>query len=148
MKIPQNFNSNVYIFLSRNFQKRLFQIVILSLFVTSLPTKSSFGTENTPNQEKNVLLIFSQVPNTPAYTYILEGIRQKLDESFGDNYNLYIEYLEAERLPNSDYPKERFDSYNHKYQDIKLDLLINVGYGSPKIIRQLASNQLLNPFCS
>jgi signal transduction histidine kinase len=93
---------------------------------------------------RNILVVFSLVPSTPAYRPILEGIRNELDREFSEDYNLYSEYLEVERYPNGSYPKERFELFNQKYDSIPLDLLICVGINAAPTIRELASSKLLD----
>lgn len=117
----------------------LFTISFLAIILSS----SADSVEGT-SKGKNIVIIFSYAPNTPAHSIILDGIRQKLFETYGDNFNLYIEYLEAERYPQGEYPAERFDLLNHKYENLKLDLLVTVGYGSPAIILEYADNHILN----
>jgi hypothetical protein len=77
MRVPQYISSADYNFLCKSLMRKLLKTVILSLLVSLLAGKTSYCTEYTENQEKNILLIFSQIPNTPAYSYMLEGIREK-----------------------------------------------------------------------
>jgi signal transduction histidine kinase len=93
--------------------------------------------------DKNILILYSFNPTTPAYQVITEGIRTKLYEAFGDSYTLHMEYLETERYPKNGYPAERFELYNQKYQDVELDLLICVGIDPVETIRAHASKHLL-----
>ena len=78
-------------------------------------------------QPKNILAIFALNSTTPAYTFILDNLKLKLSQEYGDSYNLHVEYLEIERYPAGEYPKNEFDVYNKKYKDINLDLLICIG---------------------
>jgi signal transduction histidine kinase len=95
-------------------------------------------------QNKNILILFSFVPSTPAYRVITEGIRTSLTRAYGDGFNLHMEYLETERYPKGEYPKERFELYNEKYKDIRLDLLICVGIGIIEPVKKNACGIILN----
>jgi len=118
--------------------KIILLIILFSLF--SFSTGNAQQTEET----KTILILCALSPAQPAYRLILGGIRQKLTEQFGDRYSLHTEYLEIESYPKDDYPKERFDIYNEKYRNIKLDLLICVGRNAIGPIRQYAEIYLLN----
>ncbi len=83
-------------------------------------------------------------PTTPAYRSILEGIRTKLTNEFGDHYNLHIEYLETNRYPKGAYPREKFEPFNEKYRDVKLHLLICVGIDIISTLKSFADPYLLN----
>jgi signal transduction histidine kinase len=115
----------------------------VSLLISLLLSSNTFGQQTDVSREKNILILFAQVPSTPAYRIILDGIRQKLDEEYGENYYLHTEYLEIERYPKGEYPKERFELYNSKYQRIKLDLLICIGVEIVPTIKKYASMQIL-----
>jgi hypothetical protein len=101
------------------------------------------GADLRHEENRNILILFSLVPSTPAYRVIVDGIRQNLTEAFGEGYNLHMEYLETERYPKGNYPKERFDLYNTKYRYVRLDLLICVGIDIISTIKQLAEPYLL-----
>ena len=102
------------------------------------------GIDDKNPHDKNILILFSLVPTTPAYRIILEGIREKLTEKFGDSFTLNIEYLETEQFPEGEFPKEKFNLYNKKYQDVELDLLICVGIDIVSTVKKNADNHLLN----
>jgi signal transduction histidine kinase len=120
------------------------KLTLISLLTTLLLCSNAFGNQSEEVKEKNILILFAQVPSTPAYRILLDGIRQKLDEEYGENYYLHTEYLEIERYPKGDYPKERFDLYNSKYDQLKLDLLICIGIDIIATVKDLASSQILN----
>ena len=117
---------------------------IISLLILFTFLGSSFGISQQLGDSKNILVLFSYSPDGPAYRRILEGISQELTNEFGDSYTLHTQYLQIELYPSEDYPKQRFDSYNEKYRDIKLDLLICVGVNVINHIKKLADNYLLN----
>jgi len=96
------------------------------------------------NENKNILVLHAMVPSTPAYRIITDGIRSKLTEVFGDQYNLHLDYLESERFPKGAYPKERFELFNEKYEDLDLDLLIYIGVDIVDPVKKNASEKLLN----
>lgn len=127
-----------------NVMKQIILSIVLFLVVSFVSIKDSTGSEEESPTRKSILVIFSYAPNTPAHSIILDGVRQKLYDSYGDKYNLYIEYLELEKYHKGDFPEEKFDLLNHKYEALKLDLLITVGYGSPSIIREFASRQIVS----
>jgi len=116
--------------------KALALLLILVVFV------NAFSYSEEPGKHKNILVLFAYVPSSPAYRPILDGIRTHLTKEFADDYSLHTEYLEIERYPFGNYPKERFDLYNQKYDSINLDLLICVGINVIPTIRQYASIKL------
>ena len=122
------------------FLRTVFISVLILLFLSG----KTFGHQSEVSKEKNILIFFAQSPSTPAYRILLDGIRQKLDEEYGESYYLHTEYLELERFPKGEYPEERFDLYNSKYQRIKLDLLICIGVEIVPTIKNYASKQILS----
>jgi signal transduction histidine kinase len=117
------------------------RISLLFLFISL--TAASYGNHHT-NQDKNILILFSSSPITPAYRVILEGIRENLSNEFGDHYTLHTEYLETDLFPKGNYPHARFDKYNNKYRNVDLDILICVGIGIVPAIKQNADAFLLS----
>jgi signal transduction histidine kinase len=117
---------------------RILSLIFCFIF---LLCHSGFNQETKP--DKNILILFSFTPSTPAYLIITDGIRTKLQEAFGDSYNLHLEYLESERYPESYYKKERFDIFNAKYQEVPLDLLVCVGINIIESVKQYASEKLI-----
>jgi signal transduction histidine kinase/ABC-type uncharacterized transport system substrate-binding protein len=113
----------------------------LIIFIVNL---NAIGSEDKNTNSKNILILFSLVPTTPAYRIILEGLSEKLTKEFGDSYTLNIEYLETERYPKEAYPKEKFDKYNRKYKDVNLDLMICVGINIVSTVKENADDHLLN----
>jgi signal transduction histidine kinase len=95
-------------------------------------------------ESKNILILFGLAPTQPAYRPILDGIRQNLTKEFGDSYNLHTEYLEIESYQKDNDPRNRFDIFNNKYREIKLDLLIVVGRNAVEVIKNNAEDYLLN----
>jgi len=114
-------------------------ILFVLLFLISTLTVNSQQTKQT----KTILVIFGLAPNQPAYIPLLNGIREKLDQEFYENYNLYMEYLELRRYPNGNFPKELFETLNKKYRDIHLDLLICIGLNAAPVVKKLAERYLL-----
>ncbi len=104
----------------------------------------SFGSQEQATQNKNILILFSLVPTTPAYRPVLDGIRTQLTHEYGYSCNLNIEYLETDRYPKGKYPRERFDIYNEKYKNVDLDLLICIGLDIVSTIKKHADSNLLN----
>jgi signal transduction histidine kinase len=117
------------------------RIILLIIFLTFV--SFSNGHSQQTKEIKTVLIICGLSPTQPAYRLILGGIRQKLTEQFGDQYSLHTEYLETENYPKDNYPKEKFDIYNEKYKEIKLDLLICVGRNAIVTIQKYAEDYLL-----
>lgn len=118
--------------------------LVVSFLISLLLSSNTFGQRTDVSREKNILILFAQAPSTPAYRIMLDGIRQKLDEEYGESYYLHTEYLEIERYPKGEYPKERFALYNSKYEQLKLDLLICVGIDIVSTLKNHASSQILN----
>lgn len=113
-------------------------VLVLILFPLEFVSgQSGHGTD------KNVLVLFSLSPSTPAYHYILEGISDQLSEHFPDRFTLHVEYLESERFPEGSYPRERFDVFNNKYRNVRVDLMICVGISISGTVRSLADHHLL-----
>jgi signal transduction histidine kinase len=117
---------------------------ILSFIFLFVLISAPVGKSWMDEESKTILILCGLSPAQPAYRLILGGIRQKLNEQFGDGYSLHTEYLEIESYPKDDYPKERFDVYNEKYRDIKIDLLICVGRNAIGILQKNAEDYLLN----
>ena len=59
----------------------------------------TFGIQTEPSRNKNILVLFSFVPTTPAYRPILEGIRQKLMDEFGDKLICIWNTLKQRDIP-------------------------------------------------
>jgi signal transduction histidine kinase len=118
-------------------------VIILALISTFFLNQIS-GINSENNTNRNVLVLFALTPTTPAYRFILDGIRDKLTEAYGTSYTLHTEYLETEQYPKGNYPKEKFDLYNQKYEDIKIDLLICVGVDIISTIKKNGASYLIN----
>jgi hypothetical protein len=122
----------------------MFRPLFVFLLVSLFPMKDLSAREADDQCKKNILILFSLAPTTPAYRIILDGIRQKLAQEYGDTYSLHTEYLETSKYPNGDYPKENFDLYNKKYDDIRLDLLICVGSDIVSTVKKFTDDHILN----
>ena len=118
--------------------------LIITAAMISLFLNAASGIISDNSRKKNILVLFSYVPSTPAYRIISEGIHQKLSAEFGDSYNLHLEYLETENFPKGRYPKEKFSVYNKKYADVNLDLLICVGVDIISTVKDNADDHLKN----
>jgi len=117
-------------------------LIIFFLYICLSDT--SIADPNNVINNKNVLVFFALAPNTPAYYPILDGIRQKLSDKFGDSFTLHTEYLGIEAYGNGKYPKEIFNMFNEKYDQINLDLLICVGINIIPIVREHSNKYLLD----
>ena len=95
------------------------------------------------DQSKNILILFSLQPTTPAYRTLQEGIRIKLNEKFENGYTLHMEYLETDRYPDDSVPIQRIKSCNEKYLNVKLDLLICIGIDIIGLLRDNLEDYLL-----
>lgn len=115
------------------------KFLLLFLIIVNI----SSGDRQELKEQKNILILFALSPNQPAYRFILDGIRQKLTAEFGESYTLHTEYLEVQNYPAEKYPKARFDLYNQKYRDIKLDLLICIGMNVIDPVKKYADEYLL-----
>ena len=122
----------------------MLKIKIIAFVILFVLISTPFGNSQQTKVKKTVLIICGLSPTQPAYRLILGGIRQKLTEQFGDQYSLHTEYLETENYPKDNYPKEKFDIYNEKYREIKLDLLICVGRNAIGTIQKYAEDYLLD----
>lgn len=116
----------------------IFLIVLLTFVVAA----SGYSQQN--KETKTILLLFSLSPGQPAYQPILDGVRQKLSEKYNDAYNLHIEYFDLENHSDTIDIKERFKTYNEKYREINLDLLICVGRNAITPIKKYAERYLLS----
>lgn len=115
-------------------------ILLIILFTLIYPL---VGKSQTDSASHNILVLFAMQPNTPAYHSILYGISEKLSERFGDSYNLFTEYLEKGLYPEGEYPREKFNLINEKYNNSNLDLLICVGVNIIEIVHKNAADYLL-----
>ena len=117
---------------------------IISLVILLTLVSMAFDNAQQTDESKTILILFGLAPNQPAYGPMLKGIKDKLYEEFGENYNLHMEYMDLRRYPDGNFPKELFDSYNAKYREIKLDLLICFGINAIPTIKKFADNYLLD----
>lgn len=117
-------------------------IIIAVLFISFLNETSGINSGN--SSKRNILVLFALAPTTPAYRIIMDGIREKLTEEYAVAYTMHFEYLETERYPKGKYPGEKFDLYNKKYKDIRIDLLICVGVDIISTIKNHGDNHLIN----
>ena len=117
-------------------------IIIAVLFISFLNETSGINSGN--SSRRNILVLFALAPTTPAYRIIMDGIREKLTEEYAVAYTMHFEYLETERYPKGKYPGEKFDLYNKKYKDIRIDLLICVGVDIISTIKNHGDNHLIN----
>jgi signal transduction histidine kinase len=120
-------------------------ISIIAALTFFLNQTSGINLDN--NRNKNILVLFSFAPTTPAYRPIIEGIRQQITAEFDDSYSLHFEYLETEKYPKDKYPREIFSLYNKKYEEVNLDLLICVGVDIMNTVKQDADDHLKNLPC-
>ena len=118
------------------------RITTLVFLIVAIGNVAGISQQN--QDTKNILVLFALSPAQAAYHPILDGIRQKITEKFGDSYNLHLEYLDIENHKDTSDTKERFDTYNEKYSEIKLDLLICVGRNAVPPIKKYAGSYLLN----
>ena len=116
-------------------KKGILSAILLFILISICRGNKEYIAEN-----KSILILFSMQPTTPAYRSILEGIRTKLTNEFGDHYNLHIEYLETNRYPKGAYPREKFEPFNEKYRDVKLHLLICVGIDIISTLKSFAGS--------
>jgi signal transduction histidine kinase len=117
---------------------------IISLLILFSLISYQSGNSQQTQETKNILILFSFSSDGPAYRKILDGIIQEFENEFGESFTLHTEYLQIEQYPPGNYPKKRFDSYNEKYRDIKLDLLICVGVNIINPVKNFAESYLLN----
>lgn len=115
-------------------------ILFLFIFFLILPDGSSQANPDS----KNVLVLFSMAPSTPAYRIMFDGIRTGLENEFGTSINIHTEFLEAEGYPRGSYPREKFNIYNDKYREVGLDLMICIGIDLVSIVKTHADQYLLD----
>ncbi len=120
------------------------KLKIISLVILLTLLSIPFDYAQQTGETKTILILFGLAPNQPAYGPLLKGIKEKLNEEFGENYNLHMEYMDLRRYPNGNFPNELFDSYNAKYREIKLDLLICFGINAIPTIKKFADSYLLD----
>ncbi len=121
------------------FKSRITILIILIVVIGNLA-----GISQQNEETKKILILFSLSPAQPAYHPILDGIRLKITEKYGDSYDLHLEYLDIENHKDTSDTKERFDTFNDKYREIKLDLLICVGRNAVQPIQKYAASYFLN----
>lgn len=90
------------------------------------------------------MVISAFSPTNPVYKIILDGIRQPLQEEFGNTYNMHTEYLETDRFPEEEIVQKHVNLCNEKYRKIKLDLIICVGVDAVNPIKKYGDNFLLD----
>ena len=116
------------------------RLVIFIILLSLITPANGFSQHN--NKDRNILVLFAYTSDGPAYKRILNGIEEEIANQFGKNVTIHTEYLEIARYPQGNFPKEVFDKYNEKYSDIKLDLLICVGYGIIDPVKKNADEYL------
>jgi signal transduction histidine kinase len=119
------------------------KLIIILLVATFIGNFNAYPDSDGDNETKNILILFSLIPTTPAYRTILDGIRQKLTEEYGADYRLHQEYLETDRSTDESFQSERFKLYNEKYRNLNIDLLIVVGVNIIPTVKKYASKYLL-----
>jgi signal transduction histidine kinase len=93
---------------------------------------------------KTVLLFFSWNSNLPAYQNMLEGFNAAFSEEPGVTCNLAIEYLDLSRPGNEMVVRTIVDLYNHKYENIPIDLLVIVGPSGYPVLKEYGLKALEN----
>lgn len=116
--------------------------IILGCFILFFILPISYSHEQEKN--KNILVLYSLSPSTPAYRPITDGIRKELVKAYGNSFYLHAEYLETERFPKHEYPGSKFELYNQKYEDVHLDLLVCVGIDIIDPVKKYASSKIVN----
>ena len=116
---------------------------LLILVILHISITSTFGIYQQTKETKTILIIFGLAPNQPAYVPLLNGLREKLDEEFYENYDFHMEYLDLRRYEDDNFPNELFESLNKKYREIHIDLLICIGINPVPTIKKFAERSLL-----
>ncbi|HEY7750766.1 MAG TPA: histidine kinase dimerization/phospho-acceptor domain-containing protein, partial [Ignavibacteriaceae bacterium] len=120
----------------------MFKSVIIFLVLLSSLSVNTETYSQKSNTGKTILILFALSPTQPAYHPILNGIRQKLANEFGDRYDIHSEYFDRENYPDEERIEEKFLRYNEKYKDIKLDLLICVGRNGVEVIKKYGDQHI------
>ena len=95
---------------------------VLWLLISIITVFNSYGSSD-HKEERNILVISAFSPTNPVYKIILDGIRQPLQEEFGNTYNMHTEYLETDRFPEEEIVQKHVNLCNEKYRKIKSILL-------------------------
>jgi len=111
--------------------------ILFMMLVLLAPGKSV-----SQDKVKNVAIFFSYGPNLPAFEKILTGLTSTIGGNTNEHVNLMIEYLDMNRAVNDDYSKFIINLYNHKLDEITVDLLITVGPGINQAILKYGGSRL------
>lgn len=120
--------------------RKSFGFLIVTIFII-ISCTSLFADQSA--KDKTILILLALSPTQPAYQPILNGIRQKLQEKYGDGFDIHTEYFDIEYQIDSSSIEMKFARYNEKYKDIAIDLLIVVGRNGIDIIKKYAEDYLL-----
>ena len=95
------------------------------------------------NEEKRVLILFSNQSDLPAYPMVEKGIKSSLDAGHEFHIEYFIEYMDYYRNPDQTDNQLLLDLYHHKFSRHKIDLVI--AYGPPSLSLVVAHSNDLFP---
>jgi len=78
-------------------------------------------------EEKNVLILFSNQSDLPAYPMIIKGINSAIDAATEFRIEYFIEFMDLFRNNDPTHYRRLLDLYRHKYSGKKIDLVISWG---------------------
>jgi signal transduction histidine kinase/ABC-type uncharacterized transport system substrate-binding protein len=107
----------------------IFSFLLFFLFLTPHEVYSK-------GEIKTIVVFFSLNASLPAYQNILEGFRTSFKEDYKEPCNLLIEYLDIGRSEDNSYARSIIETYNEKFTDTKIDLLITVGPGIYPVLKK------------
>jgi ABC-type uncharacterized transport system substrate-binding protein len=116
-------------------------LVFLALVPVFLSHSLAYATES--RQEKRVLILFSNQSDLPAYLPVEQGIKSSLKAGHEFHIEYFIEYMDYYRNPDPAYIQFLLDSYQHKFSNHKIDLVI--AYSAPALSFVIAHGNDLIP---
>ena len=95
------------------------------------------------NEEKRVLILFSNQSDLPAYPMVEKGIKSSLQAGHEFHIEYFIEYMDYYRNPDQTDNQLLLDLYYRKFSRHKIDLVI--AYGPPSLSLVVAHSNDLFP---
>lgn len=109
---------------------------MLCLGLMALLHVSGVASASESIRPKNVVFFFAQRTGQPIYEALYQRMRETIQSDVPGPINFYTEYLDLERFSDELYQQRLFDLYREKYTRKNIDLIVRVGKGPEKLIRQ------------
>jgi hypothetical protein len=78
-------------------------------------------------QRRRIYFLESVSPTTPAAVRTIEGFKKRLGEKTTEQFEIFVDYLEAVRLPSQAHKERMMQYLSGKYAEAPADVLITLG---------------------